>query len=62
MARLLYPIDEVPDLVPLGKTKLYEEIAAGRLRATRCGRRTFIAATDLADYVELLRQETGPVG
>lgn len=35
----------------VGRSKLYEEIAAGRLRAVKIGRRTFIAHAELERYV-----------
>jgi hypothetical protein len=35
----------------LGRTRAYEEIAAGRLKARKLGRRTLIAADDAEDWL-----------
>jgi hypothetical protein len=53
-----YSIGEVLDLVPIGRSKLYEEIGAQRLRITKCGRRTMILAPDLARWLTALRGES----
>jgi hypothetical protein len=50
-----YSIGEVLGLVPIGRSKLYEEIGAKRLRITKCGRRTMILAPDLARWLTALR-------
>jgi excisionase family DNA binding protein len=47
-------IAEVVELLPLGRTRLYEEIAAGRLRAHKLGRRTIIFPEDLDDFLKSL--------
>jgi excisionase family DNA binding protein len=39
---LAFPIGEVPQRLGISRTKAYEEIAAGRLRAVKCGSRTLI--------------------
>ena len=44
---LAYSIDDLP----IGRTKAYTEIAAGRLRAVKLGQRTLILAGDLKDYL-----------
>jgi hypothetical protein len=41
----------------LGKTKFYEEIAAGRVKTVRVGSRQLCTAQSLRDYVALLEQE-----
>lgn len=38
----------------LGRTKLYEEINAGRLKAKKCGRRTLIAIVDYQNWLDQL--------
>lgn len=40
--------------VPIGRTKLYEEIAAGRLVAVKVGRRTLIRAEDAEAWLNSL--------
>jgi hypothetical protein len=37
-----------------GRSKIYEEIAAGRLVARKCGKRTIITYQDGKDYLESL--------
>lgn len=41
----------------VGRSKLFEEIQAGRLRAVKIGRRTFIAQAELERYVAALVAE-----
>ena len=38
----------------IGKTKLYEAIASGKLRARKAGKRTLILKDDLRDYLSSL--------
>ncbi len=41
----------------LGRAKLYQEIAAGRLRTVKIGTRTFITRKAEAEYLRLLEAE-----
>ena len=43
-AKLAYSIHEFCEDAGIGKTKVYEEIAAGRLKAKKVGSRTLITA------------------
>ncbi|MGQ0277529.1 helix-turn-helix domain-containing protein [Sphingopyxis sp. Q841] len=45
--RLGYSIKEACRVSSLGRTTIYGHIAAGRLKATRVGRRTIISAESL---------------
>jgi excisionase family DNA binding protein len=54
---LLYPVEEALQLLGLGRSKFYEEVAAGRIRVVKVGRTTRVAAPDLDGYVALLRSE-----
>ena len=38
----------------LGRTRAYEEIKSGRLRARKCGKRTIIAEQDAEDWLQHL--------
>jgi excisionase family DNA binding protein len=38
----------------IGKTKLYEAIASGKLKAHKAGKRTLILSVDLRDYLSSL--------
>jgi hypothetical protein len=40
--------------LPIGKTKAYEEIRAGRLRAVKCGKLTLILAADYERWLASL--------
>ena len=41
-ARIAYTIPQLTKIAGVGKTKLYREIAAGCLVASKCGRRTVV--------------------
>jgi len=47
-------IPEASSSSGLGKTKLYQEISSGKLRAHKAGRRTIILPNDLRDYLSSL--------
>jgi hypothetical protein len=49
-----YPLPEALGLIGLRTTKAYEEIAAGRLRVVRNGRRTFVRASEIERYFDSL--------
>ncbi len=48
-------LDEASRIIGIGKTKLYEEINAGRLKAKKFGRRTLIPIQALQDWFENLK-------
>jgi hypothetical protein len=52
--RLAVDADEVQGLGGPGRTVVFEEIKAGRLKARKCGRRTLILVDDLREYLEAL--------
>jgi excisionase family DNA binding protein len=49
--KLAYSIAELPDLISLGRSQIYEEIRAGRLRTVKSGRRTLVLAEDLRSWL-----------
>ena len=58
MEKAYLTVSEVILSTGLGRTKLYEEINSGRLKAKKCGRRTLIPITaynawliNLDDYI-----------
>jgi excisionase family DNA binding protein len=53
--RLLYPISEAARLLGIGRTLLYEELAAERIETVTVGRRRLIPRQALDAYVEHLR-------
>jgi excisionase family DNA binding protein len=52
--RLAYSINEACAAIGIGRTKFYEEIQAGRLKARKVGRRTIVLPPDLEAYAESL--------
>lgn len=52
--RLAFTIQDLIDRGLGGRTFLYGEIAAGRLRAVKSGRKTLVLADDLSDYMSSL--------
>jgi excisionase family DNA binding protein len=53
----LYCVREAMDKLSLGRSALYEQMKAGRLRFVKVGRARRIPATALADFVALLERE-----
>ncbi len=51
----LYSIPEAAELLGIGRTALYAELQAGRLRRIKIGRRVLIPARALAAYSEAAR-------
>jgi excisionase family DNA binding protein len=49
--KLAYAIAELPELVSVGRSHIYEEIRAGRLRTVKAGRRTLVLAEDLRAWL-----------
>ena len=57
-----YDLPALLKLVPVGRSLVYEEIAAGHLRATKVGRRTIFLADDVATWLEHLRATSAAAG
>lgn len=52
--RLAYPINDLAKSIGVGRSKLYAEIAAGRLRAVKVGSRTVVPADAVQAYLARL--------
>ncbi len=52
--RLAYDVTGFADAVGIGRTKVYAEINAGRLKAKKIGARTIIPAQAADDYIACL--------
>jgi excisionase family DNA binding protein len=57
MGKLAYRFPEAVEVSGIGKTKLYDLIAQGKIEAVRVGRRRLVLASSLAAYLEGLRSE-----
>jgi hypothetical protein len=59
-----YSISELePPRGPVKRGKIYKEIAAGNLRARKCGRRTFVLGSDYLEWLDaapILRPAAAP--
>jgi excisionase family DNA binding protein len=62
MEKILLPIwpDTGAALGGLGRTKIYELIASGELRTVKIGRRRFIPADAIREYVARLERAASP--
>ncbi len=60
--KLSFSINGACDEINCGRTKIYQEIAAGNIKARKLGKRTIILADDLQAYLESLPsyRETAP--
>ncbi len=56
---LAYSVAGVTQELPLGRTTVYAEIAAGRLRTCKVRGRTVITRQSLLDYLALIEAEAG---
>jgi excisionase family DNA binding protein len=54
IAPLATGVDGACRALGIGKTKLYEEIAAGRLRAKKCGTKTLLPTDQFAGWLAAL--------
>jgi hypothetical protein len=52
--QLAYTISDVEKRACVGRTLIYSEIAAGRLKARKVGRRTVILSADLIAWLKAL--------
>lgn len=48
---LAYTVKEALRLLPIGRTKFYDEARAGHLKLRKCGRATLILAEDLKAWL-----------
>lgn len=55
--KVLYTVPQAMAALSLSRSKIYELIRAGRLRAVKEGRGRLVPATAITDYVALLERE-----
>jgi predicted DNA-binding transcriptional regulator AlpA len=56
--RHLYKVPEAMRLLSMGRSAIYEQMRAGRLKFVKQGRATLIPAVAIAWYVEMLMNES----
>lgn len=52
--RLFYSIAEFRSLTSLSKTRIFEELKAGRLIGKKCGRRTLLPVSEVEAWIASL--------
>jgi Helix-turn-helix domain len=53
----LYPIPDVMSMLSMSRSVIYEQIRAARLHTVKQGRRRYVTAAGITDYVALLERE-----
>lgn len=62
MDKILLTIQDFVGLYSVSRTATYREVAAGRLRLTKVGSRSYIASTDARNWLDALRKrESGAI-
>lgn len=59
ITKIAYSVNELREVVPLGRTRIYELVAAGLLKATKVGRRTMFLAPDVVALLITLQASGG---
>jgi excisionase family DNA binding protein len=54
LTRAAYSVNELLEILPLGRTSLYAAIKAGTLKATKLGKKTLFLAPDVAAFLAAL--------
>jgi excisionase family DNA binding protein len=62
LPRLAFSIEELAKSAGVGRTTIYEEIKAGRLRRVKCGKRTLIPVNEARSWLERLAASTSHPG
>lgn len=57
--KLLFSIPDLMAATSLGRTRIYEEIHAGRLTPVKSGRRTLFPRTEVLAWIERLSKTGG---
>jgi predicted DNA-binding transcriptional regulator AlpA len=55
LSKPAYDISSLMKIVPMSRSWIYSEISAGKLKATKVGRRTIFLVNDVADWLADLR-------
>lgn len=54
--KIAYRLSEIPPLIGIGKSKLFELIAAGEIKTLKVGHRTLIERAELEAFFDRLRE------
>ena len=55
MNKLAYSVDEVADLLSIGRTKAFELVRTGQLSSIKLGHRRLVTQLDLDDFIGQVR-------
>ncbi|NDF11519.1 MAG: DNA-binding protein [Proteobacteria bacterium] len=55
--RAAYTVAELEAILPFRRTRIYGLVKEGKLRPTRCGRRTMFLASDVQAFLVSLRDD-----
>jgi len=55
LVKAAYSINELSDIVPIGRSKIYQAIQDGDLRAVKFGKRRVVLTPDLVEFLAGLR-------
>ena len=55
LSKPAYDIPALLEIIPMSRSLVYSEISAGKLKATKAGRRTIFLVNDVADWLADLR-------
>jgi hypothetical protein len=59
---LLYLIADVVSVLSMSRSVIYEQIRAGRLHTVTQGRRRYVTAAGITNYIHLLEREASTDG
>ena len=59
-AKLLLKVEDVAEMLNLGRSKLYSYILSGELRSVKIGRRRLIPPDAVHEFIARLQQESRP--
>ena len=61
-AKLLYDVNEVAELLGLGRSKLYSYVQSGQLRSIKVGRRRKVPADAVSEFIKSLEEDSASGG
>ncbi|GLS29324.1 Helix-turn-helix domain-containing protein [Mesorhizobium albiziae] len=60
MSKYAFSVNELVCEIGIGKTKIYQEMRKGRIRARKSGRRTIVLASEVERYLRSLPLQFDP--